>query len=83
MLYGYVAPGNGDIAGEHGFARHQVVPAAGAPVFGCVVADVEKTPVLVIEGAEVHGLQKLFYPLRKFRPPGFLHGEPRRHKPGE
>ena len=41
VLYGHVAPGYGQIAGEHGLAGHKVVPASGSPAVLGVVADIE------------------------------------------
>ena len=53
-----LAPGQGQIAGEHGLACQQVVPAPGAPLLLRVVGDEKEAPAAVEEEGEVHLLDQ-------------------------
>ena len=49
-----LAPGDGQIACQHGLARHQVVPAAEAAPRLRVEADIEQAAIAVVEQREIH-----------------------------
>ena len=74
VLFRHVPLGYGDVACQHGLACHQVVPAAGAPFFGSVIADIEETPPRVVQRRKVHLLQNGAQTLRKLPLPQLRHG---------
>ena len=82
VLSGHVAFGDGDVACQHGLACHQIVPAAGAPLPGGVVADIEQAPPRVVQRRKVHRLQNAAELMGDVLLAQLLHGGERHQKPG-